>query len=103
MTYELITSILDELGLPYAYYQFKKPPEGNKYIAYFESDKIRLMADNVVYYFEPHFAIELYTKDKDIATENRLIELLKVNEVPWSGGESNYIDSEKVYQTVFYV
>lgn len=103
MTYELIKSILDELGLPYAYFQFKKPPKGNKYIAYFESDKVRFLADDTVYHFEPHFAIELYTKDKDIATEQALIDLLQENDVPWSGGESTYIDSENVFQTVFYV
>jgi len=103
VSYELIQTILGELGLPYAYYQFKKPPEGDKYIAYFESDKVRFLADDKVYHYEPQFAIELYTKEKDIEIEDMLIALFEQHEVVWSGGESTYIDSENVYQTVFYV
>lgn len=103
MTYELIKSILDELGLEYAYYEFKKKPTGDKYIVYFESEKVRFLADDKVYNYEPQFALELYTKTKDIATETALINLFDENEVVWSGGESSYIDSEQIWQTVFYI
>lgn len=105
MTYQLMTDILDELNIKYTYLQFD-PGEldgVDKYIAYFESDKIRYLADDKVYHYEPHFAVELYTKYKDINTEQDLIGLFDKNEVPWSGGVSTYIDSEKMYMTVFYV
>lgn len=110
MTYEIMTAILDalkeSLKIPYCYYQFADESEiegADKYIAYFEDDKLRFLADNKVYHFEPHFAVELYTKTKDIETEGALIALFDENEVAWSGGESVYIEDEKMYQTVFYV
>lgn len=103
MTYDLINQILTDLGLPYAYHHFKKPVTANKYVAYFESDRIRFLADDKVYNWEPQFAVEFYSrKDRDIATENALIELFNQNDVVWSGGESTYIDSEGVYLTTFY-
>lgn len=103
MTYELIQKILKELGITYTYYQFKGPVKSPKYIAYYEISKNPEYADDKVYHFEPSFAVELYTKDKDVATENKLIALFAKYEVPWDGGVSTYIDTEKVYETVFYV
>ena len=106
MTYTIMTAILDALKIPYAYYQFEDKSEiegADKYIAYFEDEKLRFMADDKVYHFEPHFAVELYTKTKDIATENALIALFDSNDVAWSGGETVYLDDEKMYLTVFYV
>ena len=102
MTYELIETILTELDIPYAYFQFKTKPGSIPYIAYFESDKLRFLADDKVYHFEPHFAVELYSINKDFETEARLIALFDKYEVPWSGGESAYIESEHMFQTVFY-
>ena len=103
MTYELMNTILTELALPFAYDHFREPPTGNAYVAYFESDKIRFLADDVVYHHEPHFAVELYTAFKDPTLEGTLMELFERHEVPWSGGDSVWIESEKMYQTVFYV
>lgn len=102
MTYELINEILTQLGIPYTYYQFKDSPTGDKYIAYFDMEKQRFLADNKVYHHEEAFAVELYTKTKDIETEEALIELFDQYEVAWSGGVSTWIDSEQMYQTVFY-
>lgn len=105
MTYEIMTAILDDLKLPYAYYQFKDKSEiegADKYVAYFEFDKSRFLADDIVYHFEPHFAVELYTAVKDLDAERALIQLFDDYEVAWSGGDTVYIEDEKMYQTVFY-
>lgn len=102
MSYDLINLILTELGVEFAYYQFKKPPKGDKYIAYFEMGKDRFLADDKVYEWHPTFAVELYTKTKDLETEDKLIALFEKYEIVWSGGESTWIESEKMYQTVFY-
>lgn len=109
MSYEKIVAILETLKtshkIPYAYYQFSDPGEikGQKrYIAYFESSKIRFLADDKVYRYEPKFAVELYTKTKDLEAEQALIALFDSNEVVWSGGETVFIDEEKMFQTVFY-
>ena len=102
MSYDLINLILTELGIEFAYYQFKNPPKGDKYIAYFEMGKGRFLADDKVYEWHPTFAVELYTKTKDLVTEDKLIELFKKYEIVWSGGESTWIESEKMFQTVFY-
>lgn len=105
MTYDVMTAILDDLKIPYAYYQFRDRSEiegADKYIAYFEVEKIRFLADNKVYHFEPHFAVELYTAVKDVEAEQALIQLLDANEAPWSGGDTVYIEEEKMFLTVFY-
>ena len=103
MTYELMNTILTSLGIPYAYHHFKKPVTAAKYAAYFESDRVRFLADDHVYAWGPQFAVELYMrKDRDIALENQLIELFDQYDVVWSGGESTFIDSEGVYLTTFY-
>lgn len=102
MSFELMNLILKELGIPFAYFQFKEPPTGDKYIAYFESEKVRFLADDKVYHHEPAFAVELYTKIKDLETEDKLIALFEKYSIVWSGGESTWIESEKMFQTVFY-
>lgn len=102
MSYELVTKILNEMGIRYAYYEFNGPITDDRYIAYFEDEKERVFADDKVYVYEPHFAVELYTKRKEPDTEKKLIDLFGKYDVAWSGGSSVYIDSEKVYQTVFY-
>ena len=102
MKYETITQILKESKIPFAYYQFKDPPKSEKYIAYFETEKVQFYADNTVYDWAPSFAVELYTKTKDLEAEKILIDLFCKYEVPWSGGASNWIDTEKMLQTVFY-
>ena len=102
MTYELIISILDELGITYTYYEFQGPITETTYIAYYESGKERFLADDQVYEWHPAFTIELYTKTKEPATEQKLIDLFETNEVVWAGGETSYIDTEKMYMTVFY-
>lgn len=103
MSYELINTILTELGIPYTYYQFKEPQTEDKYIAYIETEKVRFLADNKVYHHEPTFAVELYTKIKDPETEEALITLFDKYDVVWTGGASTWINSEQVYQTVFYI
>ncbi len=103
MSYELIKKILDELGILYTYYEFHEPVTAKRYIAYFENAKDTFLADNKVYHFEPRFTIELYTKVVEPETEQKLIDLFEKYEVVWSADSPTYIDSEKVYQTVFYV
>lgn len=101
--YVKIKTVLDEFGLPYAYYQFKEAPVGDAYIAYFETGKNRMLADDKVYLHESSFAVELYTKTKDPTLEESLISAFEDAELVWSGGETTYIDSEKMYQTIFYL
>lgn len=103
MTYELIKTILDELGIVYSYYEFNEPVTAKRYIAYFENAKDRFVADDKVYHFEPRFTIELYTKHVEPQTEQKLIDLFEKYEVVWSADSATYIDTEKVFLTVFYV
>lgn len=103
MNYELINQILAETGIEYSYYQFLEPPTGDKYIAYLEISKERFLADDRVYSWTPTFAIELYTRIKDLETEQELIDLFDSHGLVWSGGESEWIEQERIFQTVFYV
>jgi hypothetical protein len=87
---------------PYAYYEFKEPVTADRYVAFFESEKIPHYADNKTYTYDHGFAIELYTKVKEPETEEKLINLLAEYEIPWSGGETVKIDNDNVFMTTFY-
>ena len=102
MTFELMVKMLEALGLPFSYFQFKDSPGSDCYVAYFETEKVQHYADNRTYKWDPRFAIELYSKEKDPSLEERLIDILGKYNVPWSGGESTWIEPEQMYQTVFY-
>lgn len=100
--YDKITSILDELGIEYAYYQFNEDMSGKeRFIAYLETSRETFNADDKTYAYERRFAIELYTKCIEPDTEQKLIDLLESNEIAWSCDSSTWLEDEKVYMTVF--
>lgn len=107
MTYDQITSVLTEFqkstGIPFAYYEFKKAPETESYLAYYEDEPDQFGADDQVYFTEKHFTIELYTPKKQPETEAILTGLFDASGYYWKQGPQAKIDSENMLQTVFYV
>lgn len=98
-----LNTLLKKLNIRYAYDHFSSPVTEDKYLVFFETGKDQSFGDNKTYFHDSDWAIELYTKKKDWDLEDQLIELLDENEIPWSGGATTYIDSEKIYMTVFYI
>ena len=101
MTYEAIATMIKEVGVPTAYYQF---PEGTgqepPFICFYYPENRGFFADNAVYAKEVSLTIELYTREKRFDLEDALESVLAKYEIPFVRYES-YIDSEKLYMQTY--
>lgn len=101
MTYTEISSMIESIGLPYAYYQF---PEGTgqapPFICFFYSGIDDLYADDVNYQRIATLNIELYTSEKDFEHEEIIEEILADKGLTYYK-EENYISTEKMYQIAY--
>lgn len=92
--------LLKELKIPIAYHHFGKstsPP----FITYYRANSQNFVADDSVYKKIDVFRIELYTKQKDIAKEIELENLLDRSGNIYEVISENYIESEKIYQVIY--
>ena len=90
---------LDKIGLPLSYNHFTTPPTP-PYLIYTFIDDNDLMADNINYVDIEMYQIELYTDKRDIVSEKKVEDKLKEIELPYRKF-GTWIDSEKLYQTVY--
>ncbi len=99
MTQTELYYALKEIGLPVAYREFKTPTSPPFIVCLFaySSD---LMADNQNYADIDNFQIELYTKNKDPATENLVQDKLKELGLPYAKTET-FVESEGLFQLVY--
>ena len=99
MKLEELKVILETSGLPVTYRAW---PEGEApalpYICYLETGSSIFAADGIVYEEFKRVQIELYTKFKDEATEDKVQQAL--SSFVWEKTEE-YIDSEKCYQILY--
>lgn len=101
MTYKQVATMISEIGLPYAYYQFtdntdREPP----FICFLFTDSNDLMADNKNYQAIRPLAIELYTDNKDFALEAAVEAKLNEYELPFTRQET-YLDSERMNMVIY--
>ncbi len=101
MTYEDITNMLKEAGLPLAYDHFAEgeSPEPPFLIFLFPGSD-NMFADNGVYFKISQLNMELYTDKKDPELEEKLEDILTAHEIPWEKSEV-WIDSEKMYEVLY--
>lgn len=101
MKYTEIAKMIEDIGLPFAYYQF---PEGTgqepPFIVFFYSDNDDLYADESNYQRIVTLNIELYTREKDFALEQTVEGALADKDLTYYK-EENYIDSEKMFQIAY--
>ena len=101
MTYKEISTMLDGVGVPYAYYQFPdNTPQVPPFICFYYDGDNDLKADNVNYAAIRTLVIELYTAEKDFTLEDTVESVLKQNELPFSR-EEVYIDTEKLFMITY--
>ena len=100
MTYDDITNMLKEAGLPLAYDHFAEgeSPEPPFLIFLFPGSD-NMFADNGVYFKISQLNMELYTDKKDPELEEKLEDILTAHEIPWEKSEV-WIDSEKMYEVL---
>ena len=101
MTYDDITPMLKEAGLPLAYDHFAEgeSPEPPFLIFLFPGSD-NMFADNGVYFKISQLNMELYTDKKDPELEEKLEDILTAHEIPWEKSEV-WIDSEKMYEVLY--
>ncbi len=101
MRYAKVTNILANIGLPLAYREFKDQTQKVlPYIVYFYDGNDDMYADNINYQEIPVLRIELYTKDKDIATERMVERALMNAEIAYSKDEV-FIEDQKMYEIIY--
>lgn len=97
----MVTKILEELGLPFAYDHFAEgeSPE-TPFICYLSPGSDNFAADGKVYYKINEFHIELYTDYKDPKLEKRLEDILDGASIFYEKSET-WIESEKLYEVLY--
>ena len=101
MTYKEVATMINSIGIPYAYYQF---PDGTAqacpFICFFFSDSNDLAAENTNYKKIRTLNIELYTDNKDFTLEETVETVLNSNGLVYDRSES-YLDSERMFMVVY--
>lgn len=99
--YTLLITIpgFDEEKIAYRFFPREKVPE-LPYIVYLETSTDNFSADNIVYHKIQNVDIELYTKNKDMISEEAVETLLNANSIFWEKSE-DYLDSEQMYMITY--
>ena len=98
---EKLISIMEEIGLPYAYHHFAEgespdPP----FICFLVSGNDNFSADGRAYYKIDQVNIELYTDRKDPVLENSVEAVLDGHGIFYQKSEV-WIEEEKLYEVLY--
>ena len=98
---EKLLSILDSIGIPYAYDHFAEgespePP----FLCYLLPGSDHFSADGKVYHKISEVRLELYTDYKDLASEQKVEDTLDAAGLFYNKTET-WIDSEKLYEVLY--
>lgn len=101
MTPQQVNIMLETIGVPVAYYQFKEgtgqqPP----FMCFFYGDNNDVIADNSNYVKVERLFVELYTDEKDFALEKTVETTLNNYGIVFDKSEE-YIDAERMHVTVY--
>ena len=100
MTQEQLYALLKTTGFPVRYSQFKIPP-ALPYIVYVNSGGDNISADDKVWDKVNYYRIELYTKNKDFASELILETILDNAGIFYAFSNVGIIESEKINEVYY--
>ena len=100
MTFSQIATMVRNIGLPYAYYQFDETGQAPPFICFYFSENNDAIADNTNYQKIEQLIVELYTRNKDFALETTVERVLNESGLVYSRNEV-YINEEKMYQVAY--
>ena len=101
MTTSQIAALIASMGLPSAYDHFpEKNAPGLPIICFLYDQQNNFNADNTTHQKIASLSVELYTANKDIASETAVENVLVANDMPYIKTET-YIDSEKMYLNLY--
>lgn len=103
MTYQQISKMIEDIGLPFAYYSFpEEQAPALPYLVFYYPDYDDLGADNINYQTIANLNIELYTSNKDFATESS-VETALTNAGLYFQKSETYIESEQMYEVLYQI
>ena len=98
---EKLLSILDSIGIPYAYDHFAEGESPNPpFLCYLLPGSSNFSADGKVYHRVSEVRLELYTDYKDLASEQKVEDALDAAGLFYNKTET-WIDSEKLYEVLY--
>lgn len=101
MTYKQIASMIETVGLPYAYYQFPNDtPQAPPFLVFYYDNSDDLYADNKNYQRITELTIEFYSDNKDFYYESLIEDTLTASGLTYAKSEQ-WIDTEKMHETVY--
>lgn len=101
MTKIEVAKMIEDIGLPYAYYQFpENTAQAPPFICFFYTSTDDLYADDTNYQRITGLSVELYTATKDFTNEDAVESALTSNGLTYRKEES-YIESEKMWQIAY--
>lgn len=104
MTYKDIASMIDAIGLPFAYDHFDADPQNPApdppFIVFYYPGSDDLAADNTNYQRIRPLTVELYTDNKDFSLEETVEAALNGAGLVYSRLET-YIDTERMYMVTY--
>ena len=101
MTTQEVATMVAEIGIPSAYYQFPDNTEQTTpFVCFFYSGDNDFKADDSNYQKIEHLIIELYTDNKDFALEHTVESVLASHGMVWTRDEE-WIESERMLEVVY--
>ncbi len=98
---EKIATVLEKIGLPFAYDHFAEGESPNPpFICYLIPNSDNFSADGRVYYKINEIHIELYTDCKDWSAEQRIEAVLDQHGIFYEKSET-WIESENFYEVLY--
>lgn len=101
MTYKQIATMISNVGLPYAYYQFPdSTPQVPPFICFYYENSDDLYADCKNYQRITELTIEFYSDVKDFYYEGLIEDALTAAGLTYRKSEQ-FLDSERMHETVY--
>lgn len=101
MTTQEVATMVAQIGIPNAYYQFSdKTAQPTPFCCFFYANDNDFKADDSNYQKIEHLIIELYTDDKDFALEQTVESVLASHGMVWTRDEE-WIESERMLEVVY--
>lgn len=99
MTLTEIGSMLASTNLPMRYSHFSETPNP-PYIVYYYPSENDVHADDSNFVNRRQLFVELFTKNKDFATEALVEGALKANNLSWYK-QTDFLNDEQIFQTTY--
>ena len=101
MSYEEISEMMQEIGLPFAYHHFAEGESPKSpFLLFLSPGENTFGADNLMYFSFKRLIIELYTDVKSPETEQRVEDALTQRGIYYTKTEI-WIESERLYEVLY--